>query len=261
MPLQNPTRFVSLLESATSGCTIPAVQGSRSVAISSGSSGFGATLIPRSANAPHQVTADSRYLIRAGSNFQPVPHAVLAGLFGRHPHPVVFPNYFLEPLVIKDGKLVVKAEVVLVNNGSVVAEDLFLSLFTRSSGGVNSRFDVSSRPLYDGPDPAIFRYTSAMKIDFAAMGTREFRMPPGAFIQVMSINWEMYRSPDAGLDVKIIGGCRGQQPHEQRFLVSQEKLAETYQYATERWADPSARKQVDWHKVAETTLGQRTHWL
>ena len=259
-PLQNPTRFVSLLENAVSGCTIPAVQGCRSIAIPAGPSGFAATLIPRSPNAPHQVTKDSRYLIRAGSNFQPVPHAVLAGLFGRHPQPVVYPNFKLDPVVVEGTRISIKFDVVLANGGSVVAEDLFLSVFGFSNGGVDCKLSFSGRALYAGEDPAHFLYTSTMGIDFTAMGTRDFRLPPGAFIQVMSATWVLNRSPVEGLNLKIIGGCAGQQPHEQVFLVSQEKLAETYQYAFERWSDASARLQVDWHKVAATLLGQRPHW-
>ena len=67
-----------------------------------------------------------QYVIRAGSSFHPAPHAVVAGMFGKAPQPMVFPSMNVEPATFDRGLKVV-VEIVLVNDGSTVAEDLFVS--------------------------------------------------------------------------------------------------------------------------------------
>src|SRR6266478_6252865 len=120
VPIKAPTRFASLLEAAVSGCTVPSVQGCRSIPIG-GNPGLVATLIPRSTHAPHQLVGEGKYLIRAGSNFEPAPHGVLAGMFGRAPQPVVFANFAAHPLVrLEDDHLQADVDIKLVNDGSVV---------------------------------------------------------------------------------------------------------------------------------------------
>jgi predicted HTH transcriptional regulator len=86
VPITSPRRFVSWIEGAVSGCTVPPATEVRSVAVTIDSStGIVATLIPKSPRAPHQVAGEGKYMIRAGSDFVPAPHGVVAGLFG-HPH-------------------------------------------------------------------------------------------------------------------------------------------------------------------------------
>lgn len=85
-PIENVKRFVSWLEGTISGRTLPAHPGVNNHAIEvGGGAGFVATLIPQSNLTPHQCIFDSRYYMRAGSAFLPLPHSVLAGMFGRRP--------------------------------------------------------------------------------------------------------------------------------------------------------------------------------
>jgi predicted HTH transcriptional regulator len=86
--IQNPTRFKSLLEQATSGLTVPPHATVRHHSIAEG---FVVTLIPSGLHAPYQTVGDLSYYIRAGSNFARAPHAVLAGMFGRRPQPIIKP--------------------------------------------------------------------------------------------------------------------------------------------------------------------------
>src|SRR5713101_8069192 len=85
VPFENPPRFVSWLENAVSSCTIPAHQfvEHRPILENPGApQGFAVTLIPASIVAPLQCVQPGgtfQYYIRAGSNFIPAPHAVLAG--------------------------------------------------------------------------------------------------------------------------------------------------------------------------------------
>ncbi|RLC35377.1 MAG: hypothetical protein DRZ76_00145 [Candidatus Nealsonbacteria bacterium] len=77
-PIENVARFVSLLQSAVSACTIPphSKVENFSIAENGKNSGFVATLITKSTSAPHQCVNDYKYYMRAGSSFTPVPHAV-----------------------------------------------------------------------------------------------------------------------------------------------------------------------------------------
>jgi hypothetical protein len=82
LPLHNPKRFVSWLEAAVSGCTVPPHQGVGHCAIASAVSdrGYCVSLIPKSLAAPHQCIKPPHYYIRAGSSFVPTPHGVLGSV-------------------------------------------------------------------------------------------------------------------------------------------------------------------------------------
>jgi len=84
-PIRDPKRFLSWLENRTSGRTLPAHAGviHYAIEIPSSSDGFVVTLIPKSDWAPHQEVNSKCYYMRVGSNFDPVPHGILEGFFGR----------------------------------------------------------------------------------------------------------------------------------------------------------------------------------
>ncbi len=73
VPVANATRFVSLLEGAVSGCTLPPHNLVRSIGILEPGSdnGFIATIIPKSSSAPHQVVGSGRYYIQAELDRRP----------------------------------------------------------------------------------------------------------------------------------------------------------------------------------------------
>jgi len=67
--------------------------------------------------------------MRAGSNFVPVPHAVLAGMFGRRPQPRLFTFYEGKPsLVSNSNVLELDFAIRLMNTGPAPAIDPYLSL-------------------------------------------------------------------------------------------------------------------------------------
>lgn len=80
-------RFLSWLENAISGCTIPSHNKVRNHIISCDANGDGfiATYIPKCDIAPLMTTGNSTIYIRSGSNNVPAPYAVIAGMFGRDP--------------------------------------------------------------------------------------------------------------------------------------------------------------------------------
>lgn len=97
--IENPRRFKSWLENATSGLTLPRHPGVRQVVVGAVDDqlGFVAKYIPKSHMAPHQCLRPPQYYMRTGSNFEPVPHGVLAGMFGRSPQPVIFHMWSAPP--------------------------------------------------------------------------------------------------------------------------------------------------------------------
>jgi Schlafen, AlbA_2 len=131
-PIKNVARFVSWLEGTVSGRTVPAHIGVQNHPIYIGSgNGFVATLIPKSERAPHQAIPEEKYYMRAGSNFVPVPHGVLAGMFGRRPQPILFEEYTSKAIKvtkaagIRPDVLDVTLGFKIWNRGPVIARELY----------------------------------------------------------------------------------------------------------------------------------------
>ena len=151
--VKNVHRFLSWLENAISGCTIPSHNKVRNHIISADENGDGfiATYIPKSEIAPLMSTVGNNIYIRSGSNNVPAPYSVIAGMFGRRPQPNL-------ELVVKDKRLDVLENVdedVLYpksidnppekyikisfsirghNDSNVIARELYLSCTTASTG-------------------------------------------------------------------------------------------------------------------------------
>lgn len=132
--IENVSRFVSWLEGTVSSRTIPAHKCVHHHAIEIGSGrGFVATLIPKSEFAPHQCLFDSKYYMRAGSNFFPVPHAVLAGMFGQRPQPILKPMFFVasvhethfSPEEKRPSQIETSVHFSIQNSGPVLARNLY----------------------------------------------------------------------------------------------------------------------------------------
>lgn len=215
--INNPNRFVSWLEGAISGCTVPPVSGVRSVAIVADSgTGVVATFVPKSSHAPHQLAGEGKYVIRAGSDFVPAPHGVVAGLFGRPPHPILYPNFIVSPATLNSGRVYASATIVLVNDGQVVAEDLFLSLLFPSIPDVGDTVSVEKN--IDWPT------ASSLGIDRSIMSPREFRLAPGGLVSVMTIHLRISRYIDRDFRCKLMAGCKGAIPYSQELFVSRGDL-------------------------------------
>ena len=126
-PIINPARFVSWLENAVSGCTVPPHPRVRNISIclDGEDKGFVITYIPKSHHAPHQVVGKLQYYIRAGSNFVPVPHMVLPGMFGR-PYPShVFAMYLVAPATVEGRFISSEIGILIRNDGPGIVQDLY----------------------------------------------------------------------------------------------------------------------------------------
>ena len=89
--VKNVHRFLSWLENAISGCTIPSHNRVRNhiISVDKNGDGFVATYIPKSELAPLMTTMGNNIYIRSGSNNVPAPYSVIAGMFGKRPQPNV----------------------------------------------------------------------------------------------------------------------------------------------------------------------------
>jgi len=152
-PLTDSAAFLSRLEGGTSGCTVPACPGvvHASIPLDSGSGGIVATLIPRSHLAPHQCVKPVNYFMRAGSNFVPVPHGVLQGLFGRRRVAPVFHMWGVEPPSAQPAPSAPYSAdcvvgILLSSFGPGLARDVFLNVYAQAPAG-------ASVAAYEFPDP------------------------------------------------------------------------------------------------------------
>lgn len=215
-PLVDSAAFVSWLESAVSGCTLPACPGVRSISIAgSGSVGFAATYVPKSTRAPHQALANGGYYIRAGSDFLPAPYGVLAGLFGKRPEPFIFHQLYIEETVqVSPLGSAVDAVIgfVLVSDGPGIARDLFLTLDIFHPGGKSTFY-------MEHCDETVFDYYHHFGIHLSVVSKDGFKLPPGGRIQVLTIkiNFTPPFSRDA-FYFNINYGCAGS-PTRQRSLT------------------------------------------
>lgn len=152
-PIRQVKRFLSHLEGATSGCTLPPHDGVRHYAIErpGARDGFVITYVPKSMFVPHQCIVGKfkgRYYIRVGSNFELASHGLLSGMFGRQPSPHILAIWgcggkmapssygpivprFAEALALRNLPTSVPYawnKPIIRNGGVTVAKDLYVNL-------------------------------------------------------------------------------------------------------------------------------------
>lgn len=224
-PIQNTKRFVSWLEGVVSGCTVPPhtkVQHHDVIIDGKTGNGFVVTLVPKSNHAPHQVVAHGvhgksqyHYYIRAGSNFEHTPHAVLAGMFGRRPQPDVFHNYFINPAEIIGEKIRLRIYFVIHNNGPGVASDLFMNVMVKSVPGINC--DCSHEPRESHWFSQITKGINRGQIIINVIGASTLRLAPEAFYTPISILLDI--APPFTDKLIIDGNCGCGQSPSYKFRI------------------------------------------
>ena len=184
IPLANAVRFLSWLEGAVSGCTVPPHPHIRhhSILVGQGPAGFVTTIIPQSNLAPHQTVGSMIYYMRAGSDFRRVPHGVLAGMFGRRPQPHVFQMFPVWPAKMDRDHISLQVGVKIHNEGPGIARDLFLNLSVNSVLGENCTLDFKRNSTAWTGD-----FSFGYKV--ALICPPDFRLPPGGDVQPLLMNF------------------------------------------------------------------------
>jgi hypothetical protein len=222
VPLQNPIRFKSWLEQATSGLTVPPHGGVRHHAIPEG---FAVTLIPSGLHAPYQTVGELSYYIRAGSNFAKTPHAVLAGLFGRRPQPSVRNHYLVPtaPTVIEVGVVRTHMGIALRNFGLGIAEDIFINLSLNSHPG--RRCDIEFKP---SEEREVWRGNLLLDQQMQMITRADVRLPPEADLLPMSLEITLRNPIENDFAFELLCGSAGGQPWRSQFKCDVESLVNAF---------------------------------
>jgi hypothetical protein len=225
-PIDRPHRFTAWLENALSSCVVPAVPDVEHAVLPAQApeAGYVVTLIPSSYSAPHQCIQPPtrlQYYMRVGSNFAPVPHAVLAGMFGRRPQPDLMALYDARPRLLEDRVLDIEFRIGLMNNGPVPA------------GGVY----VTARVLLENPNcrvnfkprgPELWNTDQSYGCYFNASSKSEFRLAP--HIPVHPLRFQLqFAPPFVGayvLDVSY--GCESSVPRRTFAQLTPSELEQAY---------------------------------
>lgn len=222
-PIKDVKRFVSWLEGSVSGCTVPAHAGVRSIAIETEQgSGYAVTIIPKSFRAPHQDIYKTQYFMRAGSDFNPVPHSVLAGMFGKRPEPNIWINYNVNPNSFDpDGTILGAVGFCLVNAGPGSARDVFFCITAiPPSNAAKFAFVRSDTQNFTG----IFSYG----IHWSTVSIDNFKLPPDGRCQPITLEYALKPPFNRKLHIKLVYGAEGTPTQENVFEKSTEELEKIY---------------------------------
>ena len=234
VPIADVDRFKSWLEGAVSGCTVPPHPTVEHLAIKTGEGppGFVASLIPQSTEMPHQVIISSReqyrYYIRAGSDFVPAPHGVLAGMFGRRPQAQLVYQYLHEPNTIVGRSLISKRGIRLRNNGPGIAKEPYLQLTVYSKPGPNCTLAIETLGA-----PEDWQFMSNLGMQYDALAKDHIRIPPGFSHLPMALHLELQPPFDKGLKIEGICGCSAGPPKYFTMRSDQQTIERLYYRAIE----------------------------
>ncbi|MBI5360709.1 MAG: ATP-binding protein [Planctomycetes bacterium] len=228
--INNPQRFLSWLEGAVSGCTIPPHAGVKHFSFclqSDGSKGFVITYIPKSNSAPHQVilngTYKDRYFIRAGSNFEHAPHAVLAGMFVRRPQPHIT-HMFLHRIV-EPPENYIYIDFLIKNIGSVTATGVYMSEKNVFTPGPNCQrgFSLNDMKTWDFAE---FPY------GLSAITKKDVRVAPETIISPFTMNLKLLPPFEKELFIEFTYGCDEFPPCKFQIKKSSDFIQNLYDILT-----------------------------
>lgn len=233
--VKNVHRFLSWLENAISGCTIPSHNKVRNhiICCDENGDGFLATYIPKCDIAPLMTTGNNIIYIRSGSNNVPAPYAVIAGMFGRRPQPnidLLVGNRKLEVLQNADEDILypksidnppaeyVKLSFALQasNSSNVIARELYLSCNTIETGSEYNRVRFLNYNQMDA--------ISGIEGQLNLITRPELRLPPRGIIRFCNV--ELILSPYIEDDFRLEGviGADHAAPRDFRIEIPKNKL-------------------------------------
>ena len=233
--VRNVHRFLSWLENAISGCTIPSHNRVRNhiISVDKNGDGFVATYIPKSELAPLMTTMGNNIYIRSGSNNVPAPYSVIAGMSGKRPQPNV-------ELIIADKNLEVLDNAVedMVyppsldnppekylrlsfsicgeNDSNVIARELYLSCSSTSKGGEYNKVRFSNYNQMDS--------IPGIEGQLNLITRPDLRLPPRGVIRFANVT--IILSPYSEEDFLMDGviGADHAAPKDFRVYIPKNKL-------------------------------------
>ncbi len=233
----NVHRYLSWLENAISGCTIPSHNKVRNhiISVDKNGDGYIATYIPKAEVSPLMSTVGNSIYIRSGSNNVPAPYSVIAGMFGRSPQPNIDLRLMDKKIEIIDNQeehLVTGTEdnpdksfakvirigfsVHAQNNSSVIARELYLSCSNESTGSDLNKVRFLNYNQMD----AIAGLPSQLNL----ISRQELRLPPRGSLKFANI--EIILTPLAENDFLFDGvvGADKAAPKNFRIYINKNTL-------------------------------------
>ena len=231
-PLENPERFRSWLEGAVSGCTIPAHPNVQHIILKENDKlGYVVTYISESNLAPHQTiypAKSNKYYMRAGSSFENVPHAVLAGMFGKKPQPKITLILFHTNIVKEKSKLKFDLIFHLMNHGKSIAEYIYFNAIISPPSGMSISYDLLEKEHW------YFSETLGCSSCFQAICKDHYKLPPGASIPFVILNFELEPTVNDELLFCICFGCQGSVINKMDKSINRDIINSSYIYFTDR---------------------------
>ena len=233
--VRNVPRFLSWLENAISGCTIPSHNKVRNhiVSVDENGDGFVATYIPKCDIAPLMTTGSNSIYIRSGSNNVPAPYAVIAGMFGKAPQPnveLLMGDRKIEALENVDEDMLYPNSI--DNPPSQYVKISFALQASNSSNVIARELYLSCRVIEDGGEYNKVRFANYNQMDSIPgiegqlnLITRpELRLPPRGIIKFCNV--EIILSPYIDEDFKLEGviGADQAAPRDFRIYIPKNKL-------------------------------------
>lgn len=233
--VKNVHRFLSWLENAISGCTIPSHNKVRNHIISSDENGDGfiVTYIPRCEIAPLMSTTNGAIYIRSGSNNVPAPYAVISGMFGRRPQPnieLLVSNKSLEALENADEDMLypksidnppdkyikISFTIQANNNSNVIAREIYLSCRTGSTSGEYNKVRFSNYNQMDSIPGIEGQLNLITKLDL--------RLPPRGIIKFCKVDVILSPLIDEDLLIDGVIGADECAPKDFRIHIPKNRL-------------------------------------
>ena len=233
--VKNVHRFLSWVENAISGCTIPSHNKVRNhiVSVDKNGDGFLATYIPKSDISPLMTTGNNSIYIRSGSNNVPAPYAVMAGMFGRTPQPnvelligerkiealenvdedMLYPNSIDNP---PEQYVKISFTLQASNSSNVIARELYLSCRTIESGGEYNKVRFSNYNHMDS--------IQGIEGQLNLITRPELRLPPRGVIRFCKVDLIFSPCIDDDFQVEGVIGANGSAPKDFRIFIPKNKL-------------------------------------
>lgn len=249
--IEDAKKFLSLIEGAVSGVTLPPHQGIENYPIiaSKEGEGFVVTYIPENPSLPLQSVHNTQFYIRAGSNFVPAPYQVLASMFGKRPQPHVFVRYVIGQASISGDSIHLQAGFMFHNLGPGIAQDLFLNADIMSSPGDNCQIG------FDTPDTKNWTGGFSFGRIMSLISVPNFRLPPKGMAQPLIL--DLYLKPPFtdDLSISVIQGSANSAINESSLSSKKEVLSAIYDeyISSKKYSEIPKDKG---HEVAMDILGR-----
>lgn len=222
-PVPHADRFKSWLEADISGATTPSHVGVQHAVChrNPDGAGFVATLIPAADHGPLQVPTLWRYYMRAGSSFVPIPHLMLAAMFGRRPTPQFRIDCdVVGPVGANVNGFVSRVEFTAFNEGLGIARDLFLVV------RVVSHPESASIVFALGDDRRL-QVMHGKGNSRTVMSEPHAAFPPGDQIRMASVQVALTDPVNGPLQIDVSVGCGNGPAAHLRLSQSSTRLRHT----------------------------------